>query len=68
LGGRDCPFRTEPEGSRRSSIRDAGGKLKSDQARTGLDGIDLVITSYGYLSRVPWLTATPWQLVILDEA
>jgi hypothetical protein len=43
-------------------------KLKSDQARTGLDGIDLVITSYGYLSRVPWLTATPWQLVILDEA
>jgi non-specific serine/threonine protein kinase len=29
---------------------------------------DLVITSYGSLPRVPWLAATPWRLVILDEA
>ncbi|HEX6001420.1 MAG TPA: SNF2-related protein, partial [Hyphomicrobiaceae bacterium] len=29
---------------------------------------DLVITSYGSLARVPWLAATPWRLVILDEA
>ncbi len=29
---------------------------------------DLVITSYGSLLRVPWLEATPWRLVVLDEA
>ena len=29
---------------------------------------DLVITSYGSLLRVPWLTETSWQLVVLDEA
>ncbi len=29
---------------------------------------DLVITSYGSLSRIPWLATTSWQLVILDEA
>jgi non-specific serine/threonine protein kinase len=33
-----------------------------------LAGVDLVITSYGTLSRAPWLTATPWGLAILDEA
>jgi superfamily II DNA or RNA helicase len=43
-------------------------KLKGDEAATELGGIDLVITSYGFLSRVSWLPATPWQLVILDEA
>lgn len=43
-------------------------KLKGDEAATGLGGIDLVITSYGFLSRAPWLPATLWQLVILDEA
>ncbi|MDE2379845.1 DEAD/DEAH box helicase, partial [Bradyrhizobium sp.] len=29
---------------------------------------DLVITSYGFLARSPWLTAVPWRLVVLDEA
>ena len=29
---------------------------------------DLVITSYGSLARSPWLAATPWRLVVLDEA
>ncbi|MBZ5562211.1 MAG: DEAD/DEAH box helicase [Acidobacteriia bacterium] len=33
-----------------------------------LGGADLVITSYGTLLRVPWLTETAWQLVVLDEA
>ena len=41
--------------------------------RKGLDrdriaGVDLVITSYGSLLRVPALLATPWHLAILDEA
>jgi non-specific serine/threonine protein kinase len=48
------------------------GKLKMD-GRAGLsDGdlgdIDLVITSYGYLARAPWVETTPWRLVVLDEA
>ncbi len=33
-----------------------------------LEGVDLVITSYGSLSRLPWLTTTSWQLAVLDEA
>jgi superfamily II DNA or RNA helicase len=33
-----------------------------------LAGVDLVITSYGYLARAPWLATTPWRLAILDEA
>jgi non-specific serine/threonine protein kinase len=42
-------------------------QLKSDSAETLAD-TDLVITSYGSLARVPWLSSTPWHLVILDEA
>jgi hypothetical protein len=30
--------------------------------------VDLVITSYGSLIRIPALLATPWRLAILDEA
>ena len=30
--------------------------------------VDLVITSYGALLRIPWLTATAWNLAVLDEA
>jgi len=33
-----------------------------------LADVDLVITSYGFLARSPWLGATPWRLVVLDEA
>ena len=33
-----------------------------------LTDIDLVITSYGFLARAPWLGSTPWRLVVLDEA
>jgi SNF2 family DNA or RNA helicase len=34
----------------------------------GLADVDLVITSYGFLARLPWLTTTPWRLAVLDEA
>ncbi len=34
----------------------------------GLRDVDLVITSYGTLLRVPWIAETSWHLVILDEA
>jgi non-specific serine/threonine protein kinase len=42
-------------------------ELAADQA-PALDGVDLVITSYGTLPRSPWLAATRWGLAILDEA
>ncbi len=33
-----------------------------------LDDVDLVITSYGSLLRMAWLTEIPWRLAVLDEA
>jgi non-specific serine/threonine protein kinase len=42
-------------------------KLKAVDAGISAD-IDLVITSYGYLARAPWLVATSWRLAVLDEA
>jgi non-specific serine/threonine protein kinase len=40
---------------------------KTDSA-DDLADVDLVITSYGYLARSPWLCSTPWRLAVLDEA
>ncbi len=37
-----------------------------DAAR--LRDIDLVITSYGSLLRLPWIGELPWRLAVLDEA
>ena len=33
-----------------------------------LRDVDLVITSYGSLLRVPWIAEAAWRLVVLDEA
>jgi hypothetical protein len=33
-----------------------------------LQGVDLVITSYGSLLRLPWPAAVVWRLAVLDEA
>jgi superfamily II DNA or RNA helicase len=33
-----------------------------------LSAVDLVMTSYGSLLRIPWLARTSWELVVLDEA
>jgi non-specific serine/threonine protein kinase len=33
-----------------------------------LQDVDLVITSYGSLLRIPWIAATAWHLAVLDEA
>jgi non-specific serine/threonine protein kinase len=30
--------------------------------------IDLVITTYALVKKLPWLTETPWRLAVLDEA
>ncbi len=37
-----------------------------DPAR--LEGVDLVVTSYASLLRLPWLQETSWRYVVLDEA
>ena len=44
-----------------------GAELKALD-RDRIAGVDLVITSYGSLLRVPALLAMPWRLAILDEA
>lgn len=33
-----------------------------------LQDVDLVITSYGSLLRIPWIAETSWRLVVIDEA
>jgi non-specific serine/threonine protein kinase len=43
------------------------GELKSLMPEK-LSTIDLVITSYGSLLRIPWLSTTSWDLAVLDEA
>ena len=40
----------------------------SEPASRPTDETDLVITTYGTLSRLPWLFERAWDLVILDEA
>ncbi len=46
--------------------------MAADELRTldakSLSDMDLVITSYGSLLRIPWLADTSWSLAILDEA
>ena len=42
-------------------------KLNMDRADNFAD-VDLVITSYGFLTRTPWLETTSWRFVVLDEA
>jgi non-specific serine/threonine protein kinase len=45
--------------------------MPADELAAGggeLETADLVITSYGFLARVPRLTATSWRLAVVDEA
>jgi non-specific serine/threonine protein kinase len=42
-------------------------RLKTD-GDVGLADVDLVITSYGFLARLPWLTTASWRLAVLEEA
>jgi non-specific serine/threonine protein kinase len=43
------------------------GELKSVSPER-LSSVDLVITSYGSLLRLPWTAETAWRLVVVDEA
>jgi non-specific serine/threonine protein kinase len=46
----------------------APAKARTTDGADNLAEVDLVITSYGFLARAPWLETTPWRLVVLDEA
>ncbi len=45
----------------------AAGDLKA-LGPDRLRGVDLAITTYGYLLRAEWIAESAWRLVILDEA
>ena len=45
----------------------SAGKQKMDDAAV-LDGVDLAITSYGFLTRAAWLVRRAVGLVVIDEA
>ena len=51
-----------------SELSPVDQKQLGDNTARSLDGIDLVTTTYGVLTRTPWLAKTLWRLVILDEA
>ena len=37
-------------------------------ANQRLAGVDIVVTSYGTVTRLPWMAQVQWSLVVLDEA
>jgi hypothetical protein len=39
-----------------------------DGARPDLNGVDLVMTTYGSAHRFPWMREVAWRLLVLDEA
>ncbi|MGI9334481.1 MAG: DEAD/DEAH box helicase, partial [Gammaproteobacteria bacterium] len=51
-----------------SELDKAAFERLSKSPVAGLEGADLVITTYGMLSRQPWLGEQSWHLAILDEA
>jgi SNF2 family DNA or RNA helicase len=44
------------------------GSPQSSIDAPSLDQFDLVMTTYGYLSRIPWLSEKTWNCVVIDEA
>jgi len=46
----------------------ASGEELKNMTAEALADVDVVITSYGSLLRLPWLTETNWRLAVLDEA
>ncbi|OGT45889.1 MAG: hypothetical protein A3E82_05720, partial [Gammaproteobacteria bacterium RIFCSPHIGHO2_12_FULL_38_11] len=49
-------------------IAHSSSMQKDSNNKPLLSDINLVITTYGMLNRLPWLTETSWDMVILDEA
>jgi len=46
----------------------AHGSANREDKKPDLSIIDLIITTYGTLIRLPWLSENSWDMVILDEA
>jgi non-specific serine/threonine protein kinase len=46
----------------------ASGEELKNMTAEALADVDVVITSYGSLLRLPWFAETSWRLVVLDEA
>ncbi len=46
----------------------AGAAEIASMGAGGLEGADAVITTYGSLTRIPWLLEQEWGLLVLDEA
>jgi superfamily II DNA or RNA helicase len=46
----------------------AHSSAKQAEKKPDLSVVDLIITTYGTLNRLPWLSETKWDMVILDEA
>ena len=46
----------------------AGARDLRSETPPDLSGVDLVLTSYGSLLRIPWFSKVPWRLLVLDEA
>ncbi|MEI8242577.1 MAG: DEAD/DEAH box helicase [bacterium] len=44
-----------------------GGKVRTPDA-AALRNVDLVITTYALVARLPWFAEQAWQVVVLDEA
>lgn len=46
----------------------AHNSVSKDDKKPDLSLVDMVITTYGTLGRLPWISETSWDMVILDEA
>jgi len=46
----------------------AHNSVNNNDKKPDLSSVDMVITTYGTLTRLPWLSETSWDMVILDEA
>lgn len=46
----------------------AHSSTNKDDKKPDLSAVDVIITTYGTLNRIPWLSETSWDMVILDEA
>jgi len=51
-----------------SALDKAGMERFQNGDDSALKGVDVVLTTYGMLTRQKWLTEYEWELVILDEA
>jgi non-specific serine/threonine protein kinase len=50
------------------SVEVARGARAGQRAAPDFDKTDVVITTYGYLGRLSWLSETSWNLLVIDEA